>query len=259
MEIAAFVYTDGSAGPGSPGQLGMGYHGFYYDVDKEYKKSADVPNEGFPTSVGYVNPSIIYDTENEEVLKILTTTNLDTLKINPIGYIDGMFAVPGDKGFSNDAEIKAIEQALMRIAELKESNGYALKRLVIYSDSKVALGIWGHVINIYRNHNDLTLPGNEEKLREYVNTTYEKNAESTRTYIFNMVNALVNFMVKTNKPKLIFSKVKGHNGDIGNELADDLAGQARRLALSGQAVNIYKWHTERYWKPNINKPTIIFY
>ena len=257
MEIAAFVYTDGSAGPGSPGQLGMGYHGFYYDVDKEYKKSADVPNEGFPTSVGYVNPSIIYDTENEEVLKILTTTNLDTLKINPIGYIDGMFSVPGDKGYSNDAEIKAIEQALLRITELVENNDYTLKRLVIYSDSKVALGTWGHVISIYRNHNELTTPGNEEKLREFINTTYDKNAESTRVYIFNMVNALVNFMEKTNKPKLLLSKVKGHNGDIGNELADDLAGQARRLALSGQAVNMHKWHTERYWKPNINKPNFL--
>lgn len=257
MEIAVFMYTDGSAGPGTPGQLGMGYHGFYYDVDKEYKKSADVPNEGFPTSVGYVNPSIIYDTENAEVLKILTTTNVDSLKINPIGYIDGMFAVPNDKGYSNDAEIKAIEQALLRVSELVEENDHILKRLVIYSDSKVALGTWGHIISIYRNHNELTKPENFDKLKEHIETAYAKNAESTRIFILNMLPSLVSFMEKTHKPKLLLSKVKGHNGDIGNELADDLAGQARKLAINGYAVNSFKWHTERYWKPNINKPSFL--
>nr|DAN55907.1 MAG TPA: RNAseH-like protein [Caudoviricetes sp.] len=257
MEIAVFVYTDGSAGPGSPGQLGMGYHGFYYDVEKEYKKSADVPNEGFPTSVGYVNPNIVYDTDNAEVLKILTTTNLDNLKINPIGYLDGMFSVPNDKGYSNDAEVKAIEQALLRVGDLVESNSHILKRFVVYSDSKVALGIWGHVINIYRNHNELTKPENTEKLKEHIDTVYSKNADSTRNYILNMVPVLVDFMVKTNDSKLFFSKVKGHNGDIGNELADSLANQARKLALNGQMVNLFKWHTDRYWKPNVSKPNFL--
>ncbi len=43
---------------------------------------------------------------------------------------------------------------------------------------------------------------------------------------------------------IVFEKVAGHSGNIGNEIADMLAVTARRIP--GNLVNNVIWNTERY-------------
>lgn len=241
MKIHMFLYTDGSAGPTVPGYIGMGYHGYYYDDEAEVKRSGDVPKDGFPSKVGYLGPD-----------NMSGYSNIEHLKVNPIGYLDGHYSDGIAIGSSNEAETQAIKIALEEVTKYMVTNDLPLKQLTILSDSQIALIIYTRVMkHIKENPDWLTL--DQTKLREEIDKKYGSIAESTKQHITELIPYVYSKLKELNNPHIVFEKVAGHSGNIGNEIADMLAVTARKNSKDGNLVNNVVWNTERYWKPNITR------
>lgn len=101
---------------------------------------------------------------------------------------------------NNQMELSAILQ-VFRTIERKYKNN----KVTIYSDSSYCINILTNWIYIWSNNNWKDSKGNEIKNLSYIQSLY-------KYYIEKNLISQVNFQL-----------IKGHNGNIGNELADALA------------------------------------
>ena len=247
MDIGVIVYTDGSVGPTVPGYMGMGYHGYFYSMESEYKKSGDRPKDGFVTKLGYVCTQNSANFANH---------NMEHIQVNPLGYLDGHYADGKTIGDSNVAEYRAIKLTLEKIKEFIDTNSdYILKKLEIFTDSLNAISLYNIIKMFYKNHKEEL--DTEEKLNSYIEEKYGSRAESSRTWLKPMYPIYVNFVESLGHPEVVFTKVEGHSGNTGNEIADMLAVTARKISQDGSEVDNLFWSMDKYWRPVVNKPTFL--
>lgn len=253
MDYKIIVYTDGSAGPTMPGNLGSGYHGYIYDADEEVKRSGDVPKDGYPSIYGYVGK------DNEVEFK---EYEKEKIRVVPIGYIDGMFS-PGNnyKGYANDAEVDAIVYFFSNLVKNFNSDIEIFKNtseITLLADSLVALLVMKRVLQHYNTWYDKCIGKDgfkQNKLEECIKENYKNLTDNVFRYVSSVANILINTFGKE-LPKLNLVKVKGHNGNIGNEVADSWAVCARKYhTMVDTSVLI----TDRYWKPTIDKHPLLRY
>ena len=241
--VTMVLYTDGSASGAEAGLLGMGYHGYYFENDV-IKKTTDVPTAGFPSKEGYIGP----DNESEFILQ-----NTDHLKVTPLGYLDGYVASDEYLGFSIGAEMYASEFGIASTVDyFKNSKDYNLTKIQVHTDSLYAITVFQRAMKHLKE--DPTMKDNHSKIAEF----YKK--ETTQMFMHRALNFVDKIQHDIPGLVLEFVKVRGHTGNIGNELADKLAGLARKLCLeSGDEVKLSNWTNDRYWKPNVQRHPFLRY
>lgn len=147
--------------------------------------------------------------------------------VNPINYID-WFGAYSEKGTNNIAEVLGFIESVIKLIKMK------VKHILVYTDSSYTL----HVINKCK-----------DKTREEINNTIDVNKD---LWLFARE---MHDMLKDNNVTLVPAKIKGHDGLLGNEMADDLALLGR--VESERGVNSYIDYNisepKGYWKPKVDK------
>lgn len=212
------AHCDGSANP-NPGPAGWGLHGYIYE-DVEPTKGTGNPD--------YVLTAQDYYTKADKL-------NLpDVPVVTPLHYIDGYGSFPYKPGLveytNNYAELTGATRALQ--LALKEG----VERIALWSDSEyVVKGMeWskGWKANGWKKK-DGNPPASLELWKEF--------------------DAAL-MAVKEAKIKVTFKWVRGHNGNLGNELADELAYIGMRHAANGQVLEkIELKEAQGYWKYDNNR------
>lgn len=249
--VEAIIYTDGSSGPGAPGTLGSGYHGYYFDTSLEFKKTTDLPPNAFISKYGYIGPDNSVDYMMEDKNKI---------SVNPLGYIDGMWAnVMHTLGFANEAEVLAIAYALKNgVNDLYPD----LNKLTILSDSQVALLVFQNATRILDKYTIAI--GNIDDYKNKIEEVYPKATDNIKNYLVFALDAILFAKSKNDKITLVYDKVKGHSGNIGNEKADRLASTARKNCYVFKDMNKCEYTdcsklSNRYWKSNNDRHPFLRY
>lgn len=253
--LEAIIYTDGSAGPTLPGKMGSGYHGYYFDRTLEFKKTTDLPPDGFISIYGYIGPDNALDYAKEDKTKI---------SVNPLAYIDGMYTNPDKLGFANEAEVEAICQALLHVDKYNPNNDGELAKigqLTILSDSQVALLVFNNATKILDKYK-IDIEEADFKADEAIEKAHPNATDNIKLYLRMAMEAIA--VIKSNNPdiKIEYNKIKGHSGNIGNEKADRLAVTARKNS------GVLGWFRDdcrityaptRYWKANLERHPFLRY
>ena len=239
INVNMVLYTDGSGGNSTDAILGMGYHGYYYEDN--IKKTSDLPAGAFPSKRGYIG---------QDNLLEFATVNVEHLRISPIGYLDGYLSKADFTGTSVEAEVYATEFGLKEVLNyFKKEDKYNLKSIEVLTDSLYSIYIFQRCLKHVKNYEELDLFITEYKKPITI-------AMVTRIYKF-----LFPILEEHPDLNLIFTKDNGHTGNVGNELADRLAGTARKLCNLSKEKNIEhsSWTIGKYWKPNVDKHPFLRY
>lgn len=254
IEVNLIMYTDGSVGPGiqnnSPGVIGSGWHGYMYEVNSSSKNS-DLLNTFYTTDAGYITANITDKKENRTL-------------VSPIGYIDGIYGNPEEIGWSNKAEIKAMELCLGTILDFyKQIDLIKINTIKLLSDSTYILKL---------------LEASELTISKYEKQLYDENIKSLLVKEFNnykeeSVDIIIIFSkllkeIKDLNIVTIYEKVLAHSGEIGNERVDLLAKMGRNIANEGKVVRVnytmpysedgkLKVKSIKYWKDKIELDPMI--
>ena len=235
--INMILYTDGSAGTTTKSPLGMGYHGYFYE--DVIKKTSDVPTGAFPSKKGYIGQDNIVE---------FAAQDLEQLKVSPIGYLDGYLAGDEFMGTSPEAEVYATRYAIESVVLYFRDSKYHLEKIDIYTDSMYSIYIFSKVIEHIKNQELM-----EDILRDYKN-------EMTRNFIPKVYDFLSAVYLDYPNLKINLFKIAGHTGNVGNELADQLAGTARKLYHYGlKRVSKEVWTLNKYWKPSVTRHPFLRY
>jgi ribonuclease HI len=219
VEKGLMIYADGSAAPTNPGPTGWGMHGFLY-ADVKPKKGSGNSNWNL-TKTGYVAKN---DAAQKGSLGDVT----------PISYVDGFGSLPGI-GTNNLGELMAATRAL------EYAVNHDVKYVHVRTDSEyVRKGIESWVDGWIAN-NWLKRDGQPP-----ANVSYWKELWNARTQLTDK-----GIDVK-------FTWVKGHNGHLGNEIADKHAGLGSLTARTGEVRNeINTRQADGYWKYDNEKHPMV--
>lgn len=253
-DVCLIMYTDGSVGPGLqqgvPGIIGSGWHGYMYEIDGKDKNS-DLPNTFYTTDSGYITANITDKKQNRNI-------------VSPIGYIDGIFGNPEETGWSNKAEIKAMELCLGTIIDFKSRIELLnLKFVNILSDSTYILKL---------------LESSDIAIAKYENQLFKDDIKSILVKEFNnykeeSVDVIIIYSRLLKEIKdlgivLKYEKVLAHSGEIGNERVDSLAKMGRNIASEGKVTRVdysmpyaeegkVKLKSVKYWKDKMELDPMI--
>lgn len=211
MKKGLVMYTDGGARP-NPGFGGSGIHGYMYS--EELPKKGAGQGDNILTADGYIQKSTIPDMV------------VPPVEITPIEYYDG-FVSFADAITNNVAELVATTKALIH------AKGLNVDRVFVQTDSEyVRKGVEGW-ISIWQKSGWKTRDGMEVK-----NVEVWKELAAARE---ELQNRGVKVEVKW---------VRGHNGNLGNEMADRLAtlGVMKSRAERRNFETLESSPPEGYWK-----------
>lgn len=221
-KMKAVLYTDGGfIKYGEMGYGGIGVHGYTF-TDTPPKRGTGNPNV-VPLSDGYKG---LLDNKGKETVGE---------RVTPTGYLDIVGSVTKVRS-SGEVELRAMNSAL----EWVTTKDY-LTDVKIYSDSKfVVQGLNSHLS--YWSTNDWkNKSGNPIKYPELWKSVNEK------------------YTVAKDKSKLSIEWIKGHNGNWGNESADQLAtmGRNKSRSTNKETTFIKESEVEGYYKRANNAPRLL--
>lgn len=225
----AALYTDGGTFKSNPGPIGSGIHGYLYNLSD--KSISDSKNSKFLfTAKGYLGK------ENKEAGKLKSYKDVDDYKtvlessdgkgnllIAPTHRVNFMIS---DKGYgtNNQAELIGMKSAMDFINHYNSQYDNRLKYAYIHCDSQY----------VVQGLNDY-LP--KWKRRGYKKSDGEDIGNKSEWIALE--NA---YQTALNHCDVKVSWIKGHDGNLGNVHADNLASQAAVLNNSkmGEAVDYSK-------------------
>lgn len=218
------LYADAGTKP-NPGFAGWGIHGYLYSSTPP-KKGSGNPT-ALPTALGYVSK---VDAKIEK-----------PVEVTPMVYYDGIGSVP-DQITNNAGEVRAAKNAMdAAINAHKEHN---IETVHLLTDSKyVVKGVQEYVHRWAQNGwvkaDGMPISNLDDwkQLYESLNTLQEKGVRFETAW------------------------VRGHNGDVGNCLADQYATTGRRMSEGGVHKAIFAhspadgyWGDQHERHPFINHP-----
>lgn len=218
----AVVYTDGSCGPGNPGFIGSGIHGYLYTENDIKDKLNDAPNGYVMCTKGYV--------------KIDLAKNLH--KVLPSFYINGLYCFP-TIGTNNVAEARAISITLQKLIE----TDFNIKKIYIKTDSSYAKGIFDKILMEEYTIEEVELRPNSDIWFDAIDLLKELKKNDIELEIIKVLG---------------HSDVLGNI--ITDSLAN-LARYNSEMGMSGFSSNV-AFHfkitpNQKYWKPNIKKEPML--
>lgn len=216
------VHCDGSANP-NPGPAGWGMHGYIYE---------DVP----PTK-GTGNPDYVL-TAADYLTKVDHAAAPDIPVVTPLHYIDGYGSfpyVPGEVQRTNNyAELTGATRAL----QLAVREG--VSKIALWSDSEYVIKGMKWLKDWKANgwkKRDGTPPASLELWKEFDQA------------VGAVKDAKIDFSCKW---------VRGHNGNLGNEMADEMAYIAMRHSANGIVTeDIGLKEAQGYWKYDNNRHPLL--
>ena len=214
------IYADAGVRPTNPGPGGWGIHGYTYSINVPKKGSGN--SDAILTKYGY---------KNKKEDNTLSHGNLP--QITPINYIDGFGTI--QHATNNAAELVAA------INGMKFAYDLPIKNLLVYTDSSYVVKGTEEYLYKWKNNNWKKTDGTEIS-----NKNYWQNLEQTYSSL------------KDKDIKIEFKWVRGHNGDIGNELADTYATMGAMSSMLGKTNNaIVTTKAEGYWGAHEDKHPFI--
>jgi len=214
------LYIDGGSAGANPGPIGFGMHGYLYNYNKP-KTPNKIP-QTIATQKGYVN-------KNEKVKTIDDSLTIDEInksesfyEVEIIKYIDN-FNHLSVNGYStnNVAELLAMEKAFETIMQLRPIY------TIINSDSNYVIAGLTKYINTWKTNGWVSSVGKNVSNKEIwlrLDKARDKLKELNIKYKLNWV--------------------KGHNGNLGNEIADTLA----TIAANNTDMAMFGFNRQDYFE-----------
>lgn len=208
------LYTDGGCKP-SRGHGGWGLHGYYYSAT--------------PPKKGSGNPDVIL-TEDGYITKQNAAAFAEQEdpypQVTPIHYVDGWGAFGDVEVTNNIAELTSTLRALQYAFE------YELDHVQVLTDSKYTQENIEQNVDNWARRNWILSTGEPVKNREY----WEALVEARDRLV--------------NRGTIVrFNWVKGHNDNLGNEIADQYASYGVILSKKGiQTSSVETKTADGYWK-----------
>lgn len=228
--VHAVYYTDGGCRP-SRGIGGWGVQGYLYNENKP--TSGTGLKTHYITKHGYVPMA---DVKEDNVFELTGIESLAVLKKDPKlanvsveKYLDGLGSLIPEST-NNEAELTATIQSLKHAIE----NG--AKSVLVWTDSKYVQRGLNEWVEKWERHNWIKPDGvpvaNKDKWIE----------------LLDLMKKLRDADVA-----LDISKVKGHSGDLGNDLADGYATMGIIAGRKGKEVfSMEENDPKGYWAPKVS-------
>lgn len=221
------LYVDGSfrsinSITPTEGYSGCGIHGYGYNEDTINKPNGDKPKNYFITIDGYLSSTAV---KKENISTVI-----------PCVYFDCIVSYSPGNTNSSIIELKAMIEALNYL--LINNEELTLKNIKVFTDSSYVELMCNKILNNI-NWKDKTT----------------SNVELVET-LENCINK-----IKNNNLNLQILKIKGHDGELGNELVDKLA----KIGSTRSKDNIVKCEWEKvpiakgikYWDIDIKPHPLI--
>jgi ribonuclease HI len=187
---------------------GYGIHGYVYS--KEPIKKGNGNSTQVLTDIGYVPKTDIKKTNLEEV--------------KPIEYIDAFGTIAGNST-NNAAELKGV------IESLKIANRYEVNKCTIYTDSQYVVKGTNEYISKWKSKNWVKSDGTEVINKEYWIDLDKRLSE-----------------IKRKNVELNIQWIKGHDNNLGNDIADKSATIARMHTQANiHRHSVTKSPSQGYW------------
>lgn len=256
-DFGLVLYVDGGTSGCNPGPCGSGMHGYIYDFNPT-NKSNKIP-QNIATQDGYL--------DSKQTVKKITTEDTKTIidsdkpyEVNVIEYLDWYRSI-NEYSTNNVAELNAMMMGLKTV--LDKNPLYA----VINSDSNYTIAGLNTYLNKWKANNWQTTNGKEVSNKS----------------LWLELDELIQ-QIKNKKIQYKLKWVKGHVGDLGNTIADELATMganessakskgfdiSEQNIISNKDIDIY-WKekaephpfltaTKRvYWNPHYNPKNGTYY
>lgn len=237
----AVFYADGGANP-NPGFAGFGIHGYFFKDSKEaLKKPVNIANhfmEFFnanPNSVVYAYPT----KEGYKPYDQKTVEKTKNIWCNPVFYFDKSVSF-FDAATNNIAELTALQHAFDAVLSASVDmgkKGSSIGQVLFILDSKYVLETVEKYGDAYRQNGWMTSSGSPAKNREVIEPLLRTRDQLKATGI-----------------KLKFEWVKGHQGDLGNGMADYQATISVRRSRAMDNPNQPRWsEAKKYWDADVER------
>ncbi len=233
----AVFYADGGAVP-NPGFSGFGIHAYFFKEQKDtLKKPVIIANhfmEYFNTNPNAVSYSFV-TSEGYQAYDQKTADKFKDKWVTPVCYFDKTVSF-FDPATNNIAELSALEHSFSALEEVLAS-GTKLSKVMFILDSKYVLETVTKYGDAYRHNGWVTSSGTPAKNREVIEP---------------LLNA--RDRLKSQGVKLVFEWVKGHQGDLGNGMADYQATIGVRRSRAMDNPNQTRWQlAKNYWDSDVER------
>lgn len=209
------AYVDGSVRPRNPGYGGYGFHGYVYSDQPPKKGNGNSTN--YVTAQGYVEKHTVKDKTQAQEVK-------------PLYYLNGYGSI-GNLVTNNVAELCGA------VTALQYAHDYEVKEVTIFTDSEQVVKGALHYLPNWERNNWTKADGNPVANQEY----WKQLSHNLK-------------VLDQKGTGVTFKWIKGHNGHLGNELADKLAAIGGFKARDGEYINeVDKYEAEGYWTKTPDK------
>ena len=241
LTYQAVIYADGGSIP-NPGFAGFGLHGYFFT---DLKSS---PNAVPKKPVAIANHFMEYFNKTPNGVDYATSTDCGYIAykpgtelkkgykaVTPIGYVDAAISF-FDPQTNNVAELSALQKAFEIIIEVQTLE-MKLSKVKFFLDSQYVLNTVTKFGDAYRKNGWKTSLGEPAK-----------NADLIENIL------LLRDKIKESGIELVYEWVKGHQGDLGNGMADYQASIAVRRARAMDNPNIVHWSLHKgYWDADVER------
>lgn len=213
---SAIFYIDGSVRPHNPGYIGYGFHGYFYEPSETPVFAGPIWTH---TTKGYLRQG---------------ESQVGVQWVKPLSYVDA-FGSDAEILTNNVAEIKGLLNLMLHLD--KSVNDKTLKRVDVYTDSEYLRKSMTEWIVSWERKGWVRQDGQPVSNKEILLKTY---------------NLYKSF--KERSVDLNIHWIRSHEGHLGNERADLLAGigmghsRARKILRS-----LVEEPAKGYWKEDIEK------
>ena len=232
----AVVYADGGASP-NPGSAGYGIHGYFFQSKEDPsfvapKKPVVFANH-FMEFFNKDGLKLDYVALTSQGYKAYVQAEADKLKdvsITPEIYVDYCFSF-FEPNTNNVSELTAALQTFQLILEACGASDNKVKALHLILDSQYVLDTLTKYGDAYRRNGWMKADGSEPKNKELIQQLLDKRDE-----------------LQSKGVKINYKWCKGHQGDMGNGMADYQAtvGVRRARVLDNDTQVIWS-PARKYW------------
>lgn len=240
----AVIYADGGASP-NPGFAGYGFHGYFFQSKKDKNYTACIKPvvyanhfmEFFNKTGIKLDYVVLTESGYKEYLQKDEAKFKDTL-VTPLFYLDCCFSF-FEPVTNNVAELTAALNVFQELLEVKDAT---ISKVTIILDSQYVLQTLTKFGDAYSKNGWLKSDGVEPKNLELIKLILEKR---------NALNA--------KGIEIAYEWCKGHNGNMGNGMADYHAtvGVRRSRTLDNTAETIWS-SPKKYWDPETDRHPFMY-